>query len=79
LERTCEGEVAVSKCEGACLSKVRPSAITHTGFIKVDNYDRLKCIQNYMLFHLLTKKLCLGNHEKNMFLLIESSEKTITT
>ncbi len=35
LERTCEGEVAVSKCEGSCISRVRPSAISHTGFYKV--------------------------------------------
>lgn len=34
LERTCEGEVAVSKCEGSCSSRVRPSAVSHTGFFK---------------------------------------------
>ncbi|CAL8148170.1 unnamed protein product [Orchesella dallaii] len=34
MERTCEGEVAVSKCEGSCSSKVRPSAVSHTGFYK---------------------------------------------
>jgi len=34
VERTCEGEVAVSKCEGSCASKVRPSAMSHSGFAK---------------------------------------------
>ncbi|OXA56710.1 partner of bursicon [Folsomia candida] len=34
MERTCEGEVAVSKCEGSCASKVRPSAVSHSGFMK---------------------------------------------
>ncbi|CAG7819385.1 unnamed protein product, partial [Allacma fusca] len=34
LERTCEGEVAVSKCEGTCLSKVRPSGVSYSGFFK---------------------------------------------
>lgn len=34
LQRTCNGEVAVNKCEGACNSQVQPSVITPTGFLK---------------------------------------------
>ncbi|XP_071451874.1 partner of bursicon [Hetaerina americana] len=34
LQRTCNGEVAVNKCEGACSSQVQPSVITPTGFLK---------------------------------------------
>lgn len=35
LQRTCNGEVAVNKCEGSCKSQVQPSVITPTGFLKV--------------------------------------------
>ena len=35
LQRTCSGDVAVNKCEGACTSQVQPSVITPTGFLKV--------------------------------------------
>lgn len=35
LQRTCNGEVAVNKCEGTCNSQVQPSVITPTGFLKV--------------------------------------------
>ncbi|ERL92791.1 hypothetical protein D910_10099 [Dendroctonus ponderosae] len=31
LQRTCNGEVAVNKCEGSCKSQVQPSVITPTG------------------------------------------------
>ncbi|XP_046671521.1 partner of bursicon [Homalodisca vitripennis] len=34
LQRTCNGDVAVNKCEGACNSQVQPSVITPTGFLK---------------------------------------------
>nr|UES72899.1 bursicon beta [Carausius morosus] len=34
LQRTCNGDVDVSKCEGACNSQVQPSVITPTGFLK---------------------------------------------
>ncbi|KAJ8897588.1 hypothetical protein PR048_002937 [Dryococelus australis] len=34
LQRTCNGDVEVSKCEGACNSQVQPSVITPTGFLK---------------------------------------------
>lgn len=35
LQRSCSGEIAVSKCEGSCNSQVQPSVITPTGFLKV--------------------------------------------
>lgn len=35
LQRTCNGEIAVNKCEGMCNSQVQPSVITPTGFLKV--------------------------------------------
>ncbi|KAK2705923.1 partner of bursicon-like [Artemia franciscana] len=34
LARTCEGEVAVTKCEGTCNSQVQPSVNHPTGFLK---------------------------------------------
>ncbi|PSN41954.1 Partner of bursicon [Blattella germanica] len=34
LQRTCNGDVGVNKCEGACNSQVQPSVITPTGFLK---------------------------------------------
>lgn len=35
LQRTCNGDVAVNKCEGQCTSQVQPSVVTPTGFLKV--------------------------------------------
>ena len=35
LVRTCEANVAVNKCEGACASSIQPSALTTHGFQKV--------------------------------------------
>ncbi|XP_050702834.1 partner of bursicon-like [Eriocheir sinensis] len=32
--RVCEEDVAVNKCEGACVSKVQPSVNTPSGFLK---------------------------------------------
>ncbi|CAH1724959.1 partner of bursicon [Aphis gossypii] len=34
LQRTCNGDIAVNKCEGACNSQVQPSVITPSGFLK---------------------------------------------
>lgn len=34
LQRTCNGDMAVNKCEGMCNSQVQPSVITPTGFLK---------------------------------------------
>jgi hypothetical protein len=39
LQRICNGEVAVNKCEGSCKSQVQPSVITPTGFLKVPGTD----------------------------------------
>lgn len=33
--RSCEGMVVVNKCEGTCMSQLRPSVTTPTGFHKV--------------------------------------------
>lgn len=35
LQRTCNADVIVNKCEGLCNSQVQPSVITPTGFLKV--------------------------------------------
>lgn len=35
LQRTCNADVVVNKCEGLCNSQVQPSVITPTGFLKV--------------------------------------------
>ncbi|KAL5279034.1 Bursb family protein [Megaselia abdita] len=34
LQRTCNADVVVNKCEGLCNSQVQPSVITPTGFLK---------------------------------------------
>lgn len=36
LQRTCNADVAVNKCEGTCNSQVQPSVVTPTGFLKVN-------------------------------------------
>lgn len=35
MQRTCNADVIVNKCEGLCNSQVQPSVITPTGFLKV--------------------------------------------
>jgi len=34
VSKNCEEDIAVNKCEGACLSKVQPSVNTPSGFLK---------------------------------------------
>merc|ERR1711997_489418 len=34
LERTCEEDVSLNKCEGTCVSGIKPSAIDRSGFSK---------------------------------------------
>jgi hypothetical protein len=34
LQRTCEADVTLNKCEGTCASGIKPSAIDRSGFIK---------------------------------------------
>lgn len=43
MQRTCNADVIVNKCEGLCNSQVQPSVITPTGFLKVStiNYYRV--------------------------------------
>lgn len=35
LVRTCEGDLAVNKCEGTCTSQLQPSVVKASGFLKV--------------------------------------------
>ena len=35
LMRTCEEDVSLNKCEGTCVSGIKPSAIDRSGFSKV--------------------------------------------
>lgn len=37
MQRTCNADVIVNKCEGLCNSQVQPSVITPTGFLKVSS------------------------------------------
>jgi len=46
LVRTCEEDVRVSKCEGACPSKVQPSVNTLSGF-----YKDCRCCRETTLRH----------------------------
>lgn len=41
IQRICEENVAVNKCEGACVSSLRPSALSVKGFHKVSKW----CVQ----------------------------------
>jgi hypothetical protein len=34
LQRSCNGDILLNKCEGFCNSQVQPSVITATGFLK---------------------------------------------
>jgi hypothetical protein len=36
--RVCEGTIRVAKCEGVCLSELRPSVHSTTGFAKVSSF-----------------------------------------
>jgi len=62
LERTCEGEIAVSKCEGSCSSKVRPSAVSHTGFYK----DCQCCRETTLRQRAVTLNKCYDPNGKTM-------------
>lgn len=54
LQRTCNGEVAVKKCEGFCNSQVQPSVITQTGFLK----ECYCCRESYLRERLVTLSHC---------------------
>ncbi|KAH8240952.1 hypothetical protein KR026_008813 [Drosophila bipectinata] len=44
MQRTCNADVIVNKCEGLCNSQVQPSVITPTGFLKVSTLYYLRKI-----------------------------------
>ncbi|KAG5679351.1 hypothetical protein PVAND_008922 [Polypedilum vanderplanki] len=54
LQRTCDGEVTVNKCEGFCNSQVQPSVITPTGFLK----ECYCCRESYLKDTLVTLSHC---------------------
>lgn len=54
LQRTCNGEVQVNKCEGLCNSQVQPSVITPTGFLK----ECYCCRESYLHERLVTLSHC---------------------
>lgn len=54
LQRTCDGEVTVNKCEGFCNSQVQPSVITPTGFLK----ECYCCRESYLKDRLVTLSHC---------------------
>lgn len=54
LQRTCDGEVTVNKCEGFCSSQVQPSVITPTGFLK----ECYCCRESYLKDRLVTLNHC---------------------
>lgn len=54
LQRTCNGEVQVNKCEGMCNSQVQPSVITPTGFLK----ECYCCRETFLRERLVTLTHC---------------------
>ncbi|CAH0557448.1 unnamed protein product [Brassicogethes aeneus] len=54
LQRTCNGEIAVNKCEGSCKSQVQPSVITPTGFLK----ECYCCRESYLRERIITLTHC---------------------
>lgn len=54
LQRTCDGEVTVNKCEGFCNSQVQPSVITPTGFLK----ECYCCRESFLKDRLVTLTHC---------------------
>ncbi|KAL0277067.1 UNVERIFIED_CONTAM: hypothetical protein PYX00_004481 [Menopon gallinae] len=54
LQRTCNGEVAVNKCDGACNSQVQPSVITPTGFLK----ECYCCRESFLRERVITLSHC---------------------
>lgn len=60
LQRTCNGEVQVNKCEGLCNSQVQPSVITPTGFLKVYIINLGVCFFLLVLGHLVVSFCGLG-------------------
>jgi hypothetical protein len=61
LLRTCEESVAVNKCEGACASSIKPSAIVPGGFQKVFIMVEAVVIASYQ--HSYTERYKLEGHD----------------
>jgi len=72
MQRTCNSDVIVNKCEGLCNSQVQPSVITPTGFLKVSGTSSLTEDYNILYFLgvlLLPRKLPQGKgHHSNPLL-----------
>ncbi|XP_055387127.1 partner of bursicon [Condylostylus longicornis] len=54
LQRTCNADVTVNKCEGLCNSQVQPSVITPTGFLK----ECYCCRESYLRERTVTLSHC---------------------
>lgn len=54
LQRTCNDEVHVNKCEGFCSSQVQPSVITVTGFLK----ECFCCRESFLREKVITLQHC---------------------
>nr|XP_027197061.1 partner of bursicon-like isoform X2 [Dermatophagoides pteronyssinus] len=58
LIRRCHGQALVSKCEGACVSNLRPSIQTPTGLLKVLSSKECNCCRETSM---QTKRIILDN------------------
>ncbi|XP_037882027.1 partner of bursicon [Glossina fuscipes] len=54
MQRTCNADVMVNKCEGLCNSQVQPSVITPTGFLK----ECYCCRESYLKERIVTLSHC---------------------
>ncbi|KAJ6223979.1 hypothetical protein RDWZM_002524 [Blomia tropicalis] len=55
--RVCEGVIQVNKCEGVCLSNLRPSVNTATGLVK----DCICCRERMLHRKEVTLEICFDN------------------
>ncbi|XP_055856445.1 partner of bursicon [Episyrphus balteatus] len=54
MQRTCNADIMVNKCEGLCNSQVQPSVITPTGFLK----ECYCCRESYLREKVITLTHC---------------------
>ncbi|XP_055905044.1 partner of bursicon [Eupeodes corollae] len=54
MQRTCNADIMVNKCEGLCNSQVQPSVITPTGFLK----ECYCCRESYLKEKVITLNHC---------------------
>ncbi|XP_013115860.1 partner of bursicon [Stomoxys calcitrans] len=54
MQRTCNADVIVNKCEGLCNSQVQPSVITPTGFLK----ECYCCRESFLKEKIITLSHC---------------------